>query len=185
MEDYHQTQHLRARILEPDPVVNCGYLEESRAASLLNSLTLKTTRPVQEGCLTHHLATTADSARLTFQHIPYHTGNSLGLPPRRRLLRITSSIPSAASATRQHLNTTLLHPLQLPGTWKQFCSLTRCRSSSPQHSSATLGMDSHLRLTFILNSQALPARLFRLQTTFGSPPTPCLHAALCKATSQR
>ena len=39
MEDYHQTQRLRARILEPDPVVNSGYLEESRAASQLIGLT--------------------------------------------------------------------------------------------------------------------------------------------------
>ena len=42
MEDYHQAQRLRARYLEPDPVVNSGYLEEPRAASELNSLNCST-----------------------------------------------------------------------------------------------------------------------------------------------
>ena len=36
MEDYHQTQRLRTRILPPDPAANSDYLEKSWVASQLN-----------------------------------------------------------------------------------------------------------------------------------------------------
>ena len=96
MEDYHQTQCLCTRILEPDPVVNSGYLEESRAALWLTSLNRSTRH------LLLSLALFASQHNLLYTHFSAleHLIPGFARSTDSLALRARSSLDSPALTTR-------------------------------------------------------------------------------------